>query len=562
MTGRGQLPARGRVRLGGPGQERTRPRSGRGHYDVVVVGAGPAGSAAAIGTALSGWRVLLVDKATFPRDKVCGDFLSPRSLTALDQLGCWDAVRLAQPHSIQRSVVHLNGELISAGAMPGMAGLPGYGLVIPRMVFDEILFRRAEQAGAKTVEHFEVEEISVNSHGVTVSGQSAGRPRSFASRLVIIADGARSRLASSLGLAPGRDGRRDLFALRAYYDGVASDPGTAAIFFDEAYFPGYAWMFPVGGGRANVGMGMVMDVSRHYGINVRERFVHWLAEDPGLQEMLGGGRQDGRIVGWPLSTYRGSHGNYANRVLVVGDAGYFVDPVNGEGIHTALETARLAAAVASEALAADDLAARSLRAYERRWRAALDLDLRTSDLMVTVVKNRALLPLWLLLIRMIAERALTDRDFADRCGGVLAGVVPSHQGLSPELAVKTLLQPPDFWLRNHREVRQAVAAMLTAGGGAAPVAGAARDRVREPEYALKWALDVIVKTWGVSDGLAKMYGVPWVLSRRQPQPAGQDSTRRDWAAGPRRALPRRRGALPRVVVGHGRDRYLNDAEVR
>lgn len=543
-------------------QERPRARSRRTQYDVVVVGAGPAGSAAAIGMALSGWRVLLVDKATFPRDKVCGDFLSPRSLTALDQFGCWDAVRLAQPHSIQRSVVHLNGEPISAGAMPAIAGLPGYGLVVPRMVFDEILFRRAEQAGAKTVERFEVEQVSVDAHGVAISGQSAGRPRSFASRLVIIADGARSRLASSLGLVPGRDSRPDLFALRVYYDGVASDPGTAAIFFDEAYFPGYAWMFPVGGGRANVGMGMVMDVSRRYGINVRERFVHWLAEDPGLRQMLKGARRDGRIVGWPLSTYRGSHSNYAKRVLAVGDAGYFVDPVNGEGIHTALETARLAVAVASEALAADDLSASSLRAYERRWRAALDLDLRTSDLMVTVVKNRALLPLWLLLLRMIAEQALADRDFADRCGGILAGVVPSHQGLSPELAIKTLLQPPDFWLRNHREVRQAVAAMLTVGRAAAPLPGATRDRVPEPEYELRWALEVMMKTWGVSGGLAKMYGVPWAPGRGQPQATGQGDTQWAGAVGPPQALPRRRGSLPRVVISHGRGRHLNDAEVR
>src|SRR5262249_9163298 len=127
MTGRGQLPARG------PGRERPRTRSGRAHYDVEGVAPGPAGSAAAIGIALSGWRVLLADKATFPRDKVCGDFLSPRSLTALAQLGCWDAVRLAQPHSVRRSVVHLNGEPISAGAMPEVAGLPGYGVVIPRM---------------------------------------------------------------------------------------------------------------------------------------------------------------------------------------------------------------------------------------------------------------------------------------------------------------------------------------------------------------------------------------------------------------------------------------------
>ena len=260
MTGRGQLPAHERARPGGPGHGRARPRGGRADYDVVVVGAGPAGSAAAIGMALSGWRVLLVDKATFPRDKVCGDFLSPRSLTALGQLGCWEAVSLAQPYSIRRSVVHLNGELISAGAMPEMAGLPGYGLVIPRMIFDEILFRRAEQAGAKTAERFEVEQISVGAHGVTVSGQSSGRSQSFASRLVIIADGARSQLASSLGVAPRRDGRRDL--LRSVPTMTVS-PVTPALPRFSSTKPISRLRLDVSRRRrpGNVGMGMVMDVS-------------------------------------------------------------------------------------------------------------------------------------------------------------------------------------------------------------------------------------------------------------------------------------------------------------
>jgi menaquinone-9 beta-reductase len=522
-------------------------------YDVVVIGAGPAGSAAAIGVANAGWHVLLIDKASFPRDKVCGDFLSPRSLAALDALGCLEAVGQAQTHSVRRSAVYLDGELITVGQMPEMDDLPGYGLVIPRIFLDEILFNRAEELGVDTVQGFTVQDLSVDARGVIISGQGGKGAGNFLTRLAIIANGAHSRLAPEFGVAPGNapdNGKHNLFALRAYFDDVACDPETAAVFFGEAYFPGYAWVFPIGGGRANVGMGMAMDASRHYGINLRECFVRWLAEDPGLRQMLRAARLDGRIVGWPLTTYHGAQGNYGNRVLVIGDAGHFVDPINGEGIHTALETARLAARTAADALAAGDLSDAFLSVYERRWRAAFELDLLTSDLMVTAVKNRALLPLWLLVLRMIAERSCTDQQFAARCGGILAGVVPSHLGMSPDLAVKTMLQPPHFWARNRLKVSEALATAL--GGAQAPANRPGPDLVRESEYVIGWALDLLVKTCQVSHGLTKAYGVPWPVGPRLAALAPAASPGRIASRAPEPAV--RLGAtLPRLVIGAGQE---------
>jgi geranylgeranyl reductase family protein len=476
-------------------------------YDVVVVGAGPAGSAAAISLAELGWSVLLVDRARFPRDKVCGDFLSPRSIRVLQALGCWEAIRSAQRFSIHRSLVHLDGKLISRGPMPDVNDLAPYGLVVPRLVLDEILIRRAAHAGAEVVEGMEATGLSLDPSGITVQARSGRRSTELIGRLVIIAEGARSRLTSGLELVPAAV-PNDMFALRAYYTDVASDPGTSAIFFDASYFPGYAWFFPTGDGRANVGMGIVTEVSRRYGINLRERFVRWLERDTGFQDLVGGARIDGRIKGWPLRVFHDSHRNYADRVLVVGDAGRFIDPINGEGIHTALESARIASSVAGEALASGDLSAASLSVYDRRWRTAFDLDLRTSDLIVTVAKNRDLLPLWLLVVRMVAERSMVDGDFASAFGGIMAGVVPSHRGMSPELAARMMTQSPAFWLRNQREVRRALAALWMPSNDNGPATTGARDRVR-------WASDVWAKSVALSEGLTNAYGVPWPTPPRR-----------------------------------------------
>jgi menaquinone-9 beta-reductase len=462
-------------------------------YDIVVVGAGPAGSAAAISLAERGRRVVLVDKATFPRDKVCGDFLSPRSLAVLDALGCLDAVQAVHPHRIRRSTVYLGGQPISAGPLPQMGELPGYGLVVPRADLDEILVRRAAAAGAEVVEGVEAVGLTRDAGGVTVSTHGSA----LHGRLAVLADGAHSRLTRAIGLTAS-SGKTDPFALRAYFTGVRCDPDTTAVFFEADYFPGYAWLFPTGGGRANVGMGIVMDVSRRYGINLRDRFVRWLEHDRGLRALLDGARPDGKIVGWPLPTYQGeARTNYADRVLVVGDAGRFVDPINGEGIHTALESARIASSVADSALSAGDLSAGGLSAYERRWRLALELDLRTSDLMTTVAKNRVLLPLWMLTIRAVAARSMVDPDFAARSGGIMAGVVPAHEGVSPELAFRSMVQDPRFWLRHRGEVGAALAALW--GAAAADPA---------------WAASVMSKMLSVSTGLARSYGVPWAAGTR------------------------------------------------
>ncbi len=415
-------------------------------YDVVIVGAGPGGSATAISLARAGWKVLLIDKANFPRDKVCGDMISPRSQRVLRALGCSPALEAACPNRVTSGAFYLHGERIMAAKVPQVMGLTDYGYVLPRTLFDEIIFRQAQTAGAETIEQCEVKGVDVGRDGATVRAECEGKPCTFHARLVIGADGARSVVARAVGLGV-QSAKSGSIALRAYYEGVAGDPSRVDISFDKSFFPGYAWIFPLGDGRANVGLGMVTDVCQRYKINLRERLTNWIETDPTAQVRLRGAHLEGRIVGWPLNTYCSASRSYARRVLLVGDAAGLVDPLNGEGIHTALESAHIAAEVAGEALRANDLSAAFLSRYERRWRSAFDLDLRIADLYVTVAKNRSFTSLWLSVMRLMGDTARRDREYARTITGILAGVVPTRKSLSVRFILKTLVHDPRLYAR-------------------------------------------------------------------------------------------------------------------
>jgi menaquinone-9 beta-reductase len=304
--------------------------------DVAVIGAGPAGSVAALVLARAGARVALVDKAPFPRDKACGDLVGPRGIQVLDDLG----VRLAGAERVgDMRVVGPSGRSVRLPCRPGRT-YPGHGVALPRLELDQTLRKAALDAGS-------IAYTARAGAPIHDGGRLAGFELSDGGRLqadvVIGADGATSRVATAAGLV---DEHRVLwgFALRSYVDAAIDLP--TIVLWDEARwrgFPGYGWVFPGPGDRANLGVGVGVlgdrtaagHAARSLGSFVEVLRRYGLLEG-GVRlppERLGGWLKMGMVGTIPA---RG-------RVLLAGDAAGLVNPLQGEGISEALASGRAAA---------------------------------------------------------------------------------------------------------------------------------------------------------------------------------------------------------------------------
>lgn len=334
-------------------------------FDVVVVGAGPSGSASAYWLADAGWDVVLIEKKQFPREKTCGDGLTPRSVKQLQDMGIEDQMAGAHRYRGLRSVGF--GHTLEM-RWPEHPIFPDYGYTIARHDLDGIVAGHARAAGATLWQKTEVLEPLVERSGVlaemTLPGVSgmvvrvAGDEATHVvrGRYYVIADGSNSRIGRALGTV--RDKEYPLgMALRGYY----SSPGHADDFIEShldirddqgEVVPGYGWIFPMGDGRVNVGVGLLSSESRWKGVNttkllhafVKQTPTHWeLRDDAALNTPTGGKLPMGFAVG----------PHFGPNVVIVGDAGGSINPFNGEGIAYGYETGRLAAAHVGRALSGD-----------------------------------------------------------------------------------------------------------------------------------------------------------------------------------------------------------------
>jgi geranylgeranyl reductase family protein len=444
------------VRGGAPGHD----------ADVIVVGGGPAGAAAAARLAARGFRTVLIDRASFPRDKVCGDFVGPTALAELADLGLAQTPAFRATSKMADLALHVDGDQLTVMGIPQVGGLPGYGRVIPRLQLDGWILDAARHAGATVLDGHKVTAVQRAPDAVTVRGQSAAGPWQLRTRLLLGADGSNSMVARTLrgGVPPSQD---RIVAVRAYFDDVDGPAGQGDVCFRSDSFPGYYWLFPAGGGSANLGVGMLVSTYPQSGRNLREMLQRLIAEDASLQYRLRGARMRGKVLGHPLTTYNPRLPLVGDRVMLLGDAAGLINPLNGEGIQYALHSARWAADIAAGCLASDRLDAAGLEGYQQRVHHSLRTDMAFSRLVVQLFRNRTLNHVWLRALRTIAARAATDPDYAHRVGCVLSGLTPADSTLGTGGAARifgqALVSPPAGapW---HRPGRRGQSVRLTPDG--------------------------------------------------------------------------------------------------
>lgn len=306
---------------------------------IAIVGAGPAGSAAAHVTASHGLRTILIDRAKHPREKVCGEGCTPRAVQNLRRMGVLDELEdQAAPVS--------HGFLVSPGGVEMLTPLPqdvygGRALVIPRSTLDERLVQRAARAGADLRQDVRVERVHVGPRSARL--ELHGYP-SLDVDAVLGCDGIPSIVRRSLG-APALGHTQTAHAIRGIYDDVHLDhPNAMTLIWDRSVLPAYGWIFPLPSGAANIGIGVRMDQLKRGCQSLQSIFERFL-ELPRVRRAIEHARPRGKPKGHllPMTTEPG--GFVFDRALLAGDAAGFVNPLTGEGIEYALESGELAGRV-------------------------------------------------------------------------------------------------------------------------------------------------------------------------------------------------------------------------
>jgi menaquinone-9 beta-reductase len=350
--------------------------------DVIISGAGPAGATTATLLAQKGYDVLMLDRYDFPRDKACGDGIPAGAIEIMVKLGMKNkidkAVERGEFYRVDSvRILSPKGKMLRAPLVEGKEG--GRSYVAPRYYFDAVIQQQAVESGAEFKQGLVKEPLIEDGRVVGVQAQFNGSVKELRSKVVVGADGVTSAIAR--GLRPVERQHNDVHravALRAYITDLEEIEREVEFYLYDEVLPGYAWIFPAGNGKSNIGLGMRLDVFRKGGHNLKDMLRDFL-ELPQIKPRLMRGGEVEKVKIWQLNF--GSQKKLQHSfdgALLVGDAAGFINPLTGGGIHNALISSNLAGQAIDEALQIGDTSRESMLIYETQCHEAMWKSMRRS----------------------------------------------------------------------------------------------------------------------------------------------------------------------------------------
>ena len=401
-------------------------------YDAIIVGAGPAGSSAAIYCNKLGLNTLLLDKSIFPRDKICGDALSGKSVKILEELDLLQDLDKLDGAIINRIIfgnpnhseceLHLNKSLNKRHI--------SHGFVIPRKIFDNYLFKKASDV-SNVVSGFNVDDlIYEKSQVIGVKGKSTtGEQKKYFGNIVLGADGPYSIVSRKSGLY-NSDMNYTAVGLRCYYENIEDLTDQIELHYVNETIPGYFWIFPAGNKKANIGVGLLKSRAKKKKYNLQQILMQ-VINSKNFKHRFKNSKALEKPKGWNLPFGNTKRGNHGNGFLLLGDAAGLVDPFTGEGIGNAMESGKIAADIVLKAKKINNFSNQILSEYDKVLWEYLGSELKTSTLLLKLAHYR-------ILLNFVIDRASRNKNIKNMISGMLADEVPKTELSNPMFYLKTL----------------------------------------------------------------------------------------------------------------------------
>ncbi len=482
--------------------------------DVLITGGGPAGSGLAFHLASKGVKVMVVEAAKFPRDKICGDGISPIALAELDKMGITQTKKFTAANEIKQVGLFLKEDQVYIN-LSKPDHLPFHARIIPRIELDTWIYEAAKKAGAVYLESTRVLKYSITPNAALVTVKTGKEIKVIKAKLLVGADGSSSTIARQFHERKPKEDYQ-LLGLRAYYENVNGPTDRVDIYFSEGGFPGIFWMFPKGKKGANVGMAMISQTFPQKPPHIKNLLSEHIATHPEIAKRIGKGKLTGKMDGWPITFFNAKQKLVADRIMLIGEAAGLINPLSGDGIQYALLSSRWASDAIIQSLETDDFSEESLQSYTKTVHKEVGYDFALSNLLVQFPRNKTFTKVWMQILTIVIARAKEDKEYADIIAGIFEGTYPSYRALNFPFILKSLKQ-------GGIEVGKAVEYQLTHptdmldyGAGAAQLFFKWVEEIKaNPKQHLQWIGNTISKTATVAGHLVKTIDLSKLKGTRQ-----------------------------------------------